>query len=135
MVDRCPRCYAYSRPRRRLLSLAASPDSQGDINVSDERPDGLQAANIKAVLELKGFDLGLVSSHCAENYNSHPKLLSKSTQKCKGLLGPDRGGSRVNVSPRWPDKRPLINCCRVKASALAKPSSVWQEQCNNSKTG
>lgn len=65
MVDRCPRCYAYSRPRRRLLSLAASPDSQGDINVSDERPDRLQAANIKAVLELKGFDLGLVSSHCA----------------------------------------------------------------------
>lgn len=94
MVDRCPRCYAYSRPRRRLLSLAASPDSQGDINVSDERPDGLQAANIKAVLELKGFDLGLVSSHCAENYNSHPKLLSKSTQKCKGLLGPDRGGQQ-----------------------------------------
>lgn len=41
------------------------PDSQGDINDSDEWPDRLQAANIKAVLELKGFNLGLVSSHCA----------------------------------------------------------------------
>lgn len=65
MVDGCPRCYADSRPRRRLLSLAASPDAQGDINDSDERPDRLQAANIKAVLELKGFDLGMGSSHCA----------------------------------------------------------------------
>lgn len=38
---------------------------QGDINYSDARPDQLQAPNIKGVLELKGFDLGLVSSHGA----------------------------------------------------------------------
>lgn len=47
-----------------LCLQSPSPATVG-INDSDERPDRLQAANIKAVLELKGFDLGLVSSHCA----------------------------------------------------------------------
>lgn len=43
------------------------PDSQRqrDVNDSDFQPDRLQAAKIKAILELKFFDLGWVSIHCA----------------------------------------------------------------------
>lgn len=35
-----------------------------------------------------------------------------------------QGANGVNVSPRWPDERSSIVCCRVKASALIKSPSV-----------
>lgn len=41
------------------------PDSQRRRDINDDQTDRLQAKNIKARLELKVFDLGLVSSYCA----------------------------------------------------------------------
>lgn len=61
------------------------PDSQTqrrrDIKDTDGRPDRLQAEKHQSGLELKVFDLGFPA---AEKCNSHPGLLSKSTQKSGG---------------------------------------------------
>lgn len=101
------------------------PDSQRrrDIDDSVDQTDRLQAKHIKALLELKLFDLGwlMPRTWLQGSVIFAQALIKTCPDECK-TPGSRRGGgaSGVNVSPQWPDKGSPITRCRVKVSALAK---------------
>lgn len=77
------------------------------ISDSDDLTDRLQANNIKALLELKVFDLGLVSSHrargCREMSFSPQTLIKRYTDECRtpgSGLGATGSPSRLSLQTR-----------------------------------
>lgn len=83
-------CHHWAHPRLPVASVI--------FTIATDQTDRLQTRNIKALLELKVFDLGRVSSDGARGRRemsfSSPRLLSQRTQTSAGLWGPDRGGRR-----------------------------------------